>query len=328
MKYKPLIIVLGEPYSTFLEIFYKIFKSTFYKKYKIPIVLIGSKNLIETQMKKMKYSCKINLIKENEIKNSKLNNDKINLIDIKLNYKKPFGKITNKSFKYINECFDIAINIMKKKLGFALINGPVSKKHFLQGKYNGITEYLSDKTYKKNNEVMLIYNKLLSVCPITTHIPLKNVSKQISSSKILNKIIKIDKFYKNNLRKSPKFAVTGLNPHCESNFKNNEEEKIIRPAIKQAQKRKLNVKGPFPADTLFTKNNIKKFDVVIGMYHDQVITPLKTLYNFNAINITLGLPFIRISPDHGTNNQMLGKKKSDPSSLKEALLFLKRINEN
>jgi len=328
VKYKPLIIVLGEPYSTFLEIFYKIFKSTFYKKYKIPIVLIGSKNLIEMQMKKMKYSCKINLIKENEIKNSKLNNDKINLIDVKLNYKKPFGKITNKSFKYINECFDIAINIMKKKLGFALINGPVSKKHFLQGKYNGITEYLSDKTYKKNNEVMLIYNKLLSVCPITTHIPLKNVSKQISSSKILNKIIKIDKFYKNNLRKSPKFAVTGLNPHCESNFKNNEEEKIIRPAIKQAQKRKLNVKGPFPADTLFTKNNIKKFDVVIGMYHDQVITPLKTLYNFNAINITLGLPFIRISPDHGTNNQMLGKKKSDPSSLKEALLFLKRINEN
>ena len=328
MKYKPLIIVLGEPYSTFLEIFYKIFKSTFYKKYKIPIVLIGSKNLIEMQMKKMKYSCKINLIKENEIKNSKLNNDKINLIDVKLNFKKPFGKITNKSFKYINECFDIAINIMKKKLGFALINGPVSKKHFLQGKYNGITEYLSDKTYKKNNEVMLIYNKLLSVCPITTHIPLKNVSKQISSSKILNKIIKIDKFYKNNLRKSPKFAVTGLNPHCESNFKKNEEEKIIRPAIKQAQKRKLNVKGPFPADTLFTKNNIKKFDVVIGMYHDQVIAPLKTLYNFNAINITLGLPFIRISPDHGTNNQMLGKKKSDPSSLKEALLFLKRINEN
>ncbi len=328
MKYKPLIIVSGEPYSTFLEIFYKIFKSTFYKKYKIPIVLIGSKNIIEMQMKKMKYSCKINLIKENEITNTKLNNNKINLIDVKLNFKKPFGKITNKSFKYINKCFNIALNIMEKKLGFALINGPVSKKHFLQGKYNGITEYLSHKTYKKNNEVMLIYNKLLSVCPITTHIPLKDVTKQISSNKILNKIIKIDKFYKNNLRKIPKFAVTGLNPHCESNFKNSEEDKIIRPAIRQAQKRKLNVKGPFSADTLFIKNNVKKFDVVIGMYHDQVITPLKTLYNFNAINITLGLPFIRVSPDHGTNNEMLGKKKSDPSSLKEALLFLKRLNEN
>ena len=328
MKNKPLIIVAGEPYSIFSEIFYKIFKSSFYKKYKIPIILIGSKNIIEMQMKKMKYSYKINSIKKNEIENAKLNNFEINLIDVKLKFKKPFGKITNKSSKYIKECFEIAINIMKKKLGFALINGPVSKTHFLHGKYNGITEYLSHKTYKKNDEVMLIYNKLLSVCPITTHIPLKNVSKRISSNEILKKITTINKFYKTNLKKIPKFAVTGLNPHCESNFKNDEENKIIKPAIKRAQKKKIRVKGPFPADTLFTKNNIKKFDVVIGMYHDQVITPLKTLYNFNAINITLGLPFIRISPDHGTNNQMLGKKKSDPTSLKEALLFLKKINEN
>ena len=328
MKNKPLIIVAGEPYSIFSEIFYKIFKSSFYKKYKIPIILIGSKKIIEMQMKKMKYSYKINLIKKNEIENAKLNNFEINLIDVKLKFKKPFGKITNKSSKYIKECFEIALNIMKKKLGFALINGPVSKKHFLHGKYNGITEYLSHKTYKKNDEVMLIYNKLLSVCPITTHIPLKNVSKRISSNEILKKITTINKFYKTNLKKIPKFAVTGLNPHCESNFKNDEENKIIKPAIKRAQKKKIRVKGPFPADTLFTKNNIKKFDVVIGMYHDQVITPLKTLYNFNAINITLGLPFIRISPDHGTNNQMLGKKKSDPTSLKEALLFLKKLNEN
>lgn len=328
MKNKPLIIVSGEPYSVFLEIFYKIFKSSFYKKYKIPIILIGSKNMIELQMKKMKYSYKINLIKKNEIKNAKLNNNKINLIDVELNFKKPFGKITNKSSKYIKECFDIAINIMKKKLGFALINGPVSKTHFLHGKYNGITEYLAQKTFKKNDEVMLIYNKFLSVCPVTTHIPLKNVSKKISSTTILKKIITINKFYKTNLKKIPKFAVTGLNPHCESNFRNSEENKIITPAIKQAQKSNIKVKGPFSADTLFTKNNIKKFDVVVGMYHDQVITPLKTLYNFNAINITLGLPFIRISPDHGTNNQMLGKKKSDPTSLKEALFFLKKLNEN
>ena len=79
---------------------------------------------------------------------------------------------------------------------------------------------------------------------------------------------------------------------------------------------------------MFIKNNLIKYDVVIGMYHDQVLTPLKTLYKFNAINITLGLPFLRISPDHGPNNQMLGKNKSDPTSLIEALIFLKKINEN
>ena len=223
MNNKPIIVVSGEPYSIFSEIFYKVFKSSFYKKYKRPIILIGSKNIIEMQMKKMNYSCKINLIKKNEIKNVKLSNKKINLINVKLNFKKPFNKITNKSSKYIQECFDIAINIMKKKLGFALINGPISKKHFFHGKYNGITEYLAYKTYKKNNEVMLIYNKLLSVCPITTHIPLKDVSKKISSNQILKKIITINKFYITNLKKIPKFAVTGLNPHCESNFKNNED---------------------------------------------------------------------------------------------------------
>ena len=328
MKNKPIIIVSGEPYSIFYEIFFKIFKSNYFIKYKRPVILIGSKKIIEMQMQKMNFSYKINLVKENQLKNIKLDKKKINLINVKINFKKPFGKISNKSSRYIKQCFNIAINIMKKKNGYALINGPISKKHFFKGKYNGVTEFLAHKTNNKNNEVMLIYNKSLAVCPITTHIPLKDVFKKISSKLILKKIIMINEFYKRNLKKTPRFAITGLNPHCESNHINNEEEKIIIPAIKKAKNKGLRVKGPFPADTLFIKNNLKNFDVIIGMYHDQVITPLKTLYNFNAINITLGLPFIRISPDHGTNNQMLGKKKSDPTSLKEALLFLKKLNEN
>jgi len=328
VNYKSIIIIAGEPYSIFFEIFFKIFKSNFYKKYKYPIILIGSKNLLKMQMKKMNFSFEINLIKKEDIKNIIINNKKINLIDVKLNFKKPFGKISSRSSKYIKECFNIGLNIMKNKIGLALINGPISKKHFFAGKFNGITEYLSHKTYKKNDEVMLIYNKLLSVCPITTHIPLKNVSKRISSNEILKKITTINKFYKTNLKKIPKFAVTGLNPHCESNFNNSEEDTIIKPAIKLAKKKKLKVEGPFAADTLFIKKNIKKFDVVVGMYHDQVLTPIKTLYNFNAINITLGLPFIRISPDHGPNNKMLGQKKSDPTSLREALIFLRKINGN
>ena len=325
MKNKPIIIVSGEPYSVFLEIFFKTFRKDFYKKYNRPIILIGSKKLIKMQMKKMNFSYMINLVKLNQLRKIKLNNKKINLIDVNLNFKKPFGKITNKSSIYISKCFDIGVQIMKKKIGYALINGPISKKHFLNGKFEGITEYLANKTHKNNHEAMLIYNKHLSVCPVTTHIPLKNVYKKISVNLILKKILIINKFYKEKLKKIPKFAVTGLNPHCESNFNNSEEQKIIKPAVKKAKNKKINISGPFPADNLFMTKNIKKFDVVIGMYHDQVITPIKTMYNFNAINITLGLPFIRISPDHGTNNQMLGKNKSNPESLKEALFFLKKI---
>ena len=122
----------------------------------------------------------------------------------------------------------------------------------------------------------------------------------------------------------PKIAITGLNPHCENFFNISEEKNIIEPAIKILKKKKIKIFGPYPADTVFLKQNMKKFNVIIGMYHDQVLTPIKTLYGFNAINITLGLPFLRISPDHGPNNKMIGKNKSDPQSLIDALKFLNK----
>ena len=123
-------------------------------------------------------------------------------------------------------------------------------------------------------------------------------------------------------KKDPVIAITGLNPHCESNYKSSEEDQIIKPAIKNLISKKCKITGPYPADTIFMKEYSKKFDVIIGMYHDQVLIPIKTLFGFDAINITLGLPFIRISPDHGPNSIMLGKNLSNPKSLLKALIFL------
>ena len=119
----------------------------------------------------------------------------------------------------------------------------------------------------------------------------------------------------------PKIAILGLNPHCESIHKYNEDEKIIKP-ITENLKNKYNVSGPYAADTIFLKENRKKMNVVVGMYHDQVLAPLKTLYEYDAINITLGLPFIRVSPDHGPNEKMLGMNKSNPTSLLRSIQFL------
>ena len=102
-----------------------------------------------------------------------------------------------------------------------------------------------------------------------------------------------------------------LNPHCESIDSFNEDKNIIYPTIKKLKKLKYNIEGPLAADTIFLKNNRKKFDLIIGMYHDQVLTPIKTLFEYDAINITIGLPFIRVSPDHGPNESMLGKNKSN-----------------
>ena len=132
----------------------------------------------------------------------------------------------------------------------------------------------------------------------------------------------INLFYKKRLKRIPRIAITGLNPHCESNYRSSEEKNIIKPAIHNLIKKKIKIKGPFAADTMFLNENYKHFDVIIGMYHDQVLTPIKAIFGFNAINITLGLPYIRISPDHGPNSRMLGKNKSNPQSLIEALKFL------
>ena len=325
MKTKPIIIISGEPYSVFLEIFFKSLKNKKTQSFKNPIVIIASYALLLKQMQRLKYSFKINLIDDKLFDSKKLNNKSINLINVNFNHKKTFDKISSKSNYYISQCFDLGLKLMKENKGCALINGPISKKYFLREKFPGITEYIASKTGCKEKEVMLIYNKNLSVSPITTHLPLKNIFKKITIKKISNQVIAINKFYKKFLNKIPKIAITGLNPHCESTKINNEEKKIISPSIKSLSKKRVKIFGPFAADTLFINKNLKKFDVVVGMYHDQVLTPIKTLYEFKAINITIGLPFIRVSPDHGTNNQMLGQNKSDPSSFQEALNFINKI---
>ena len=318
MNYKPIIIVAGEPNSIFFEIFFKALKT---ERFKSPILLIASIDILKLQMKKLRFKKKIKLLTLPEIQKTKLDNRSINLISIRYSQNKPFEKLSSKSNDYIKLSFDLALKIIKKKITNKFINGPVSKKFFLKNKFLGITEYLAHKT-KTKKYAMLIYNKNLSVSPITTHLPLKHVSKNISKNLILEKVKLINSFFKENLKKKPNIGITGLNPHCESIDMFNEDQKILKPVIKYLLKLKYKVSGPFAADTIFLKKNRKKFDVIIGMYHDQVLTPLKTLYEYDAINITLGLPFIRVSPDHGPNERMLGKNLSNPLSLIRAIKFL------
>ena len=246
MVYKPILIVAGEPNSIFSEIFFKSIK---YKKYKSPIIIIASKKLIELQNRKLNVNKKIRQIDFLDIEKYNFDNRKINLIDVNFDQKKPFKRISNKSNTYIEKSFEIAIQILKKKITNKFINGPISKKFFLKKKFLGITD-------------------------------------------------------------------------CESTDDFNEDDKIIKPTTKSLIKSNYRILGPFAADTIFLRKNRKKFNVIIGMYHDQVLTPIKTLFEYDAINITLGLPFIRISPDHGPNESMLGKNKSNPKSLINALTFL------
>jgi 4-hydroxythreonine-4-phosphate dehydrogenase len=317
VNYKPIIIVAGEPNSIFSELFFKVIK----KKIKSPIILIASKKLILKQAKILRTKINFSETNENEVIRKKNRLNKINLINV--NFKQPsgFSKITSKSNHYITNCFDIAINLLKNNVSNKFINGPISKKTFLKKKFNGITEYLAHRT-KTKNFAMIIYNKNLSVCPLTTHLPIKYVNKKINKLEIINKVKLINKFWRKEFGKQVKIGVTGLNPHCESIDSFSEDKKIILPTIKNLKKLKYNIEGPLAADTIFLKDNRKKFDLIIGMYHDQVLTPIKTLFEYDAINITIGLPFIRVSPDHGPNESMLGKNKSNYLSLLNSIKFL------
>ena len=320
---KPIAIIAGEPNSISSEI---IFKSWLLrKKFKSrPFLIIGNIDLLKIQRKKLNFKIEIKKINSDfQIKDLKSN--KLPIIDIKYMQKKPFEKISNKSSKYIFSCFDVALKLVKTKKIVGFINCPVSKESLFVKKHQGITEFLSKKLGKNGKEVMLIFNKNLSVSPITTHIPFKKVSKNIKKSKIISNVKTINDFYVKIFNKKPNFGILGLNPHNYSSLKNNEEKIIIKKAILTLKKLKYNVSGPIQTDSSFMNFEKFKFDVIIGMYHDQVLTPFKALFKYKAINITLGLPYIRVSPDHGVAENIMGEKKANPESLIESIKFFNYI---
>ena len=174
---------------------------------------------------------------------------------------------------------------------------------------------------------MLLFNENFSVLPLTTHIPLKNVHKEISYKKIEKACKNINYFYSKILkRKKIKIGILGLNPHNgENGYIGTEEKKIIIPAIKKLKKKYL-ITGPLSPDTSFLQRNKLKIDVLIGHYHDQILTAFKTKFDLDAINITIGLPFVRISPDHGVGTDIIGKGIANPKSFKNAIKFFNKYN--
>ena len=225
MKIRPIIIVAGEPRSIFFEIFIKCLKS---QKFRSPLILISSIKILKKQMNKLGFKRKIKKLNFQELKKEKLNNKFINIIDI----------THNNNSDYINNCFEIAFKILRSNFTNKFINGPIDKSTFLNKKYLGITEFIS-QNFNRNKTAMLIYNKNLSVCPVTTHLPIKLVTQKINQKIIKEKIILIHDFYKKEFRIKPKIGLTGLNPHCETISKINEDKKIVLPTINLMKKKKI-----------------------------------------------------------------------------------------
>lgn len=241
-----------------------------------------------------------------KIKRITLNKNKFEFINIKHN--------KDSELSYINEVTKKGIDLFKEKKIKYLINMPINKKKFLKNKYFGFTEFFSKKFDNKKNHNMLMYSENFSVVPITTHIELKDVDRQISFKNIKASINNIATFNIKYLKnRNFQIVVLGINPHASIDLGiKNKDHSILKKAVKFFRKKNLNIVGPISADTAF--KNLKN-KIFLGMYHDQVLIPFKLLNGFKGINITIGKELIRLSPDHGTGTDLIKKNIKSISNI-------------
>ncbi len=230
------------------------------------------------------------------------------------------GKPTTVSGKYAKISLETATQALLDTKIDVLVTAPINKFTMQEAGFNypGHTEYLGEKLGGK--PLMMLCSNGLRVAVVTGHIPIKNVSEQVTTEKVISRINQLHHSLKNDFGiRKPKIAVLGLNPHAGENGAIGSEEKTaIIPAIEKA-KETMFVYGPYSADGFFGNGTHNQFDGVLAMYHDQGLIPFKSIAFGSGVNFTAGLNFVRTSPDHGTAYEIAGKQVADESSFKEAI---------
>ena len=283
-------------------------------------VIIGAVNVLKDMRDSLKMSLRINTIKNIDEANFKRGNlNVLNAGGVRLN-KLVLGKTSAMcglaSIKYVREAVSLAANGEVD----AIVTAPINKTAISLAKlrYSGHTELLSE--IFRTEAVMIFMSRNLRIAIVTRHVPISHLSKAVTKKKIVETIRII---YENRMLlgfAQPSFAVLSLNPHAgEGGIFGKDEEKKIIPAIRTAVKSGIKVKGPFPADGFFGAKKEKDFDIIVAMYHDQGLIPFKMVSFGNGVNVTLGLPIIRTSVDHGTAFDIAGSGAADPSGLIEAM---------
>jgi len=315
---KKLVITMGDPGGVGPEVILKAFASREVKNRCVPII-IGDGSVIREALALLGNPRKLKIIKSPG--DSKPAKGSIELIDIVTNGKfkknKPTAEGGRACVSYIRKAVEVALS----KQVDGIVTAPISKEALKMAGYKwpGHTEMLADLTGTRDYAMMLVGGPL-RVILVTIHTALKNVPDLLARQKIV-KTIRLAQRACNMLRiKKPKIAVAGLNPHAgEAGIFGDEEIKKIMPAIRQAMNEGIPVSGPYPPDTIFHKAYKGEVDIIVCMYHDQGLIPLKMIAFDKGVNVTVGLPFIRTSPDHGTAYDIAWKGIADPSSMIEAI---------
>ena len=310
----PLVLTLGEPAGIGPEITVKAKKIL---KKENPFFVIGNFNFITQIAKKFFLETK-QIFYPSE---TYAHLDKLCVIDHSMPQEVTPGHISVQNSFMIPNSIKKAVSLVQGKKASALVTNPINKwaiKQSANFQYEGHTDFLASLDDISNHSVMMLANHNgFRVVPVTIHIPIKKVSGQLTQKLIENTIIILNESLKFDFKvESPKILVTGLNPHAGENSKMGYEEvDIIIPVIKKLTKLGLNLVGPVAADTAFTSQKRSTFDAFVCMYHDQALIPIKTISLNKSINITLGLSFVRTSPDHGTALDIAGTGNADPGSL-------------
>ena len=323
---KKILYSPGEPSGIGPDLIIQICSMPFWEKIHIPIVCLADKKLIQDRAKVLNKKIKIDIL--NNLDSA--NQNKFGVIQIKEVSKcritKP-GKLYKSNAAYVLKNLDYGIEQSIKE-GIGLVTGPISKENIItiDEKFLGHTEYIQKKTLS-NDVLMLLGSKKLRVAIATTHVPLKKVPQLITKRLIINKAMILHNELITKFKiKSPRIKLLGLNPHAGEGGKiGTEERNILIPAVEELRKNNINISMPLSADTAFTKKILADTDAYLGMYHDQVLPVIKALSFGNTINITLGVPIIRTSVDHGVALDIAGSGKTDVSSFEEAIRAAKKM---
>ena len=319
---KKIVVTLGEPAGIGPDLGVLLSQ----KKLSKNIIFIADPLLIYQSADKLNKKIDINVM-HNTSSKTYSNKNLINLLPVKLNVKNKPGMMNYKNSGYVINSIRLAANLCLEKEASAMVTGPISKSILNKAGYkiSGHTEFLADICKKKS--LMLLMNKKIKVALHTTHLPIQSVTKEITKTKLKKTISLLNEEMKKKFAISkPKILVTGLNPHAgEDGLLGQQDSKIIAPVIKDFQKKNVCVDGPVAADTAFLRKNIAKYDVILTMYHDQGLPVIKFDNFKTTVNVTLGLPIVRVSVDHGTALDLVGTGKIDTSSFEQAIKVAKKL---
>lgn len=319
---KKIVVTLGEPAGIGPDLGVLLSQ----KKLSKNIIFIADPLLIYQSADRLNKKIDINVM-HNSSSKTYSNKNLINLLPVKLNVKNKPGMMNYKNSGYVINSIRLAANLCLEKEASAMVTGPISKSILNKAGYkiSGHTEFLADICKKKS--LMLLMNKKIKVALHTTHLPIQSVTKEITKTKLKKTISLLNEEMKKKFAISkPKILVTGLNPHAgEDGLLGQQDSKIIAPVIKDFQKKNVCVDGPVAADTAFLRKNIAKYDVILTMYHDQGLPVIKFDNFKTTVNVTLGLPIVRVSVDHGTALDLVGTGKIDTSSFEQAIKVAKKL---